>query len=246
MIDSRKRFSITANVYNSSRPSYPNELISWIIATSGLKKESTIADIGCGTGISTRLFLHKGFKVIGIEPNEEMLNVAREIDGDFYKKGEAIKTGLNSKSIDVLLTAQAMHWFDFNPALKEFKRILKPEGWCFAFWNIRKKTDLLKKYDLLIGDYSTDYAKTPKSFQVIENIKSSNKAKNIIEQEFFYLQKFDQQGLIERAFSTSYVAHGIEDKNNFENQLKVLFQKYQKNNNITFDYRTIAIGWQFV
>lgn len=170
MIDSRKRFSETAKVYDKSRPSYPKKLISWIIKSAGLKKGATIADIGCGTGISTRLFLNKGFNVVGIDPNEEMLKVAKKIDGDFYKRGEAVKTGLDSDSIDLIVTAQAMHWFDLKPTIKEFKRILKLKGWCFAFWNVRKKTPVLKDYDLLIRKYSKDYSKITKPFKVIEKI----------------------------------------------------------------------------
>lgn len=245
MLNSKKRFSKTAKVYDDYRPSYPLGLIDWIIKTSKFKN-GTLIDIGCGTGISTRLFLNKGFDVIGIDPNEEMLAVAREKDGDFYKQGEAVKTGLLPKSADILIAAQAMHWFDLKPTFKEFKRILKPNGCCFAFWNVRKDTALLKDYDSLLSKYSKDYSKTPKPFEVIKKVKESSKVNRISENHFSYSQKFNLTGLEGRAFSSSYVVHGVKDKDDFKMKLADLFNNYQKDGWITFNYKTIVIGWQFI
>lgn len=245
MIDSKKRFSETAKVYDKYRPSYPKELVTWIINASKLKRGSSIADIGCGTGISTRLFLNRGFDVVGIDPNDDMLSVARKTDGDFYIKGEATKTGLQTHSIDLLVTAQAMHWFDLIPTLKEFKRVLKPGCWCFAFWNIRKETPILRDYNLLISRSSKEYSKTPKPDVVIKKLKTFKELKNIKEQEFSYSQKFNHKSLEGRAFSSSYIAHGVKDKELFKSELKRLFGKYQKNREVTFDYRTVAIAWLF-
>lgn len=245
MLDSKKRFSKTANVYDKYRPSYPPELIDWIIKTSKLKN-GTLVDIGCGTGISTRLFLHKGFEVIGIDPNEEMLAVAREKDGEFYRRGEAAKTGLPSRSVDILIAAQALHWFNLKPTFQEFQRILKPSGWCFAFWHIRKEdTGLLKSYDLLIRKYSKDYSKIPKPAEVIGKLKKSPNVESINEGVFSYSQEFNLQGLKGRASSTSYIAHGVKDKKKFMMELKELFNKYEKKGYVTFVYQTVAIGWQF-
>lgn len=245
MLDSKKRFSKTANVYDKYRPSYPPELIDWIIKTAQCNS-GTLADIGCGTGISTRLFLHRGFEVIGIDPNEEMLAVAREKDGEIYRRGEATKTGLPPKSVDIITVAQALHWFDLKPTFQEFIHILKPGGWCFAFWHIRKKdSGLLKDYDLLIRKYSKDYSKIPQPAEIIKKVKKSPNIKSIDERVFSYSQEFNLQGLEGRASSTSYIAHGVKDKKKFMVKLKQVFNKHEKKGYVTFVYRTVAIGWQF-
>lgn len=246
MIDSKKRFSKTAKSYNDYRPSYPDELIQWILDTSKIKAGSTIVDIGCGTGISTRLFSNRGFNLIGIDPNQEMLAVAQKKGGATFHKGEAAKTGLPANSADLVIAGQAFHWFDLKPTFTEFKRILKPEKWCFAFWNIRKNTKLLKDYDNLIQQYSEDYSKTPKPNQNIEKIKKSKEVKLIKEAKFANQQKFNLDGLIGRAYSSSYIAHGVKDGISFKKKLEKLFNNHEKNGQVIFDYVTYTIGWKFI
>ena len=46
------------------------------VAACSLKADSKIADIGCGTGISSRLFAERGYTVRGVEPNDDMRNKA--------------------------------------------------------------------------------------------------------------------------------------------------------------------------
>lgn len=246
MIDSKKRFSKTAKSYDDYRPSYPHELIRWILDTSKIKAGSTIIDIGCGTGISTRLFSNRGFNLIGIDPNNEMLAVARKKGGATFHKGEAAKTGLTANFADMIVAGQAFHWFDLKPTFIEFERILKPEKWCFAFWNIRQDTKLLKDYDNLIQQYSKDYSKTPKPKQNIEKIKKSKQVKLIKESKFSNQQKFNLDGLIGRAYSSSYIAHGVKESDIFKEKLEKLFNKYEENGQVTFDYVTYTIGWKFI
>src|SRR5688572_4524778 len=70
--DSRERFTEAAAYYDRYRPSYPSDLVDWLIAKTGLVVPATVADIGCGTGISSRRFAERGFQVTGIEPNHAM------------------------------------------------------------------------------------------------------------------------------------------------------------------------------
>lgn len=91
MLDSKVRFSKTVKYYNRYRPSYPQTLVNWILRTTKLAPNSTVVDIGCGTGISTRLFANQGFQVIGIDPNQDMLKVARQKGDAVYQQGEATK-----------------------------------------------------------------------------------------------------------------------------------------------------------
>lgn len=246
MLDSKKRFSKTAKLYDKYRPSYPEELVKWIIKTTKIKPQSKLADIGCGTGISTRLFSNKAFCLIGIDPNTEMLDIAIKKGGALYQKGEATNTGLQAKSVNLITVAQAFHWFDLQPTFKEFRRILKPNGWCCAFWNIRQNSEFLEKYDLLIKQLSKDYSKTPKASETVQKIRNSKTIGSLKEKKFQYVQKFNFEGLIGRAYSASYIAHGVKNKNLFKKNLKHLFNTFQKKNQVKFRYKTIAICWQFL
>src|SRR5262249_52375699 len=94
VIDSRDRFDAAADAYHRCRPSYPAALFDWLLATTGLGPGAAVADVGCGTGISTRLLAGRGLDVVGIDPSEPMLDRAREAGCARYQRGEAAATGL--------------------------------------------------------------------------------------------------------------------------------------------------------
>src|SRR5262249_49311684 len=67
------RFSGLEELYARYRPGYPPAAIELILRRCGLGgPDEVLADVGCGTGISSRLFAARGVPVLGIEPNEEM------------------------------------------------------------------------------------------------------------------------------------------------------------------------------
>lgn len=245
-INPKTRFSKNASSYDQYRPSYPDKLIDWIISTTKIKPLSLIVDFGCGTGISTRLFSERGFRVIGIDPNEKMLEQAVKIGGGAqYQIGDSEKTNLERNIADLCISAQAFHWFDLEKANQEIKRILKPGSYCCAFWNMRIKTIFAKEYEKLLRTFSSDYEKTPKADEAIAAIKKSPSVKEYKEKEFKNSQSFDQDGLVGRAYSTSYVAHGVKEHGKFKNALINLFNKYEKGGYVSFKYQTKAICWQF-
>jgi len=65
--------------------SYPQELVHWCLEQAPAPQ--LIADLGCGTGISTRLFATAGHPVVGIDPNAEMLATARAEGAQDYRGG---------------------------------------------------------------------------------------------------------------------------------------------------------------
>jgi SAM-dependent methyltransferase len=122
-LDSRQRFSAAADDYRRYRPSYPTALVDWILETAHVPRPGRIADVGCGTGLATRLFAARGHDVVGVDPNEDMLDFARQAGGGpRYVRGEAAATGLPGLSFDLVTVAQALHWI----LVPEFEA--SPEG----------------------------------------------------------------------------------------------------------------------
>lgn len=245
MKDPRERFIGTADNYEKYRPSYPPELIDWIVTTSEIGPGARIADLGCGTGISTRLFAARGFDVVGIDPNPEMLARAERAGGASYRKGEAAATGLEDRSVDLIVGGQAFHWFDLGPVFREFRRILKPGRWCAAFWNLRSKsTPFLEEYDAVLLRHSSEYGKLVADEDLVPRIRNSREILEPREAEFTNRQAFDLEGLLGRAGSSSYVVHGVKDRAPFDAALNDLFDRHQKNGLVEFLYRTVAIAWK--
>src|SRR5580700_5131592 len=76
-MDSTTRFGSRASAYAAFRPSYPPEAIDAVLEGLGDPRAVTIADVGAGTGISSRLFAERGAALIAIEPNARMRATAR-------------------------------------------------------------------------------------------------------------------------------------------------------------------------
>jgi len=106
-----------------------------------LNKEDVMADIGSGTGLSSKPFLENNFKVFAVEPNEEMREAAETLfknNRNFVSvNGTSEHTQLDNESIDVIFCGQAFHWFDLEKTKPEFQRILKPGGNIVLAWNER-------------------------------------------------------------------------------------------------------------
>src|SRR4051794_33099588 len=95
-----ERFTGLAQLYAKSRPGYPDAAIDFLMDRCGLRPGSVAVDVGCGTGISTRLFAQRGLRVIGVEPNADMRRQAEaaavlpEVPTPEYRDGRGEATGL--------------------------------------------------------------------------------------------------------------------------------------------------------
>jgi ubiquinone/menaquinone biosynthesis C-methylase UbiE len=132
-METHTRFNDYVELYDKYRLKYNSDVINKIIEfiTSSGNNIETIADIGAGTGILTRQLLKYNFKTFSLEPNEFMRN--KSIKKDTKSKithinGTSIKTTLKTSSIDIIFVGTAIHWFEPKKTLKEFKRILKKNG----------------------------------------------------------------------------------------------------------------------
>jgi SAM-dependent methyltransferase len=240
VIDPRDRFSAAADLYHRYRPSYPEALLAWIEQTVGLRPRGRVADVGCGTGISTRLMAARGFDVIGVDPNEPMLAHARSEGAARYAQGTATETGLPDGSVDLVTVAQAFHWFDVPAALAEFRRILTPPGWCAAFWNLRKPSPFMDDYDRLLRAQSSEYEVLLKPETTLQAILRAEAVLEARQAEFPNRQLLDRDGLFGRAYSSSYVIHGVADPAAFDRSLGEVFDRHQSGGNVEFLYRTVA------
>lgn len=244
-VDPKTRFTAAVDDYDAYRPSYPGAMVDWLLETARVPDGGKAADIGCGTGIFTRLLAARGLDVVGIEPNDAMRARAAARGGARYQKGDASATGLPAGSLDLVAAAQAFHWFDLEPSLAEFKRVLIPEGRCAAVWNERtNETPFLKAYEELLLAYSSEYREVSRGLDALAAIKASPRVADWTERELPNSQALDRSAFLGRAHSSSYVVHGVARPAELDAALGALFDRYAASGKVEFLYRTIGACWR--
>jgi SAM-dependent methyltransferase len=158
--DSTVRFSERAQAYASGRPGYPPAIAPFLARELDLAPDAVIVDLGSGTGLSSRIFLQAGFRVIGVEPNDRMRAQAEQILADApgfaSVAGTAQATTLEDGSADCVIAAQAFHWFDVDAARAEALRILRGPPRAALIWNVRltEANDFARDYERLVVEFS--------------------------------------------------------------------------------------------
>lgn len=244
-LDPRRRFEGAAGGYARHRPGYPEPLVDWVVAESALETGEGVADVGCGTGILTRLLAGRGLRVVGVDPSEDMLAQARAGgDGAVYRRGEAAATGLDAGSVGLVTVAQAFHWFDLDLALAEFHRVLRPGGHVAALWNIRGEGAFMAGYDALLRRLSSQYQVLDSWEATLARLKRHPRVVAPRERRERHAQCFDFDALRGRAWSSSYVRHGVEDAAGFDAALRALFDAHARGGTVEFPYRTVALVFE--
>jgi ubiquinone/menaquinone biosynthesis C-methylase UbiE len=152
-VDRARSFGSVAEAYDRGRPAYPADAVAWLAGGEA----RVVLELGAGTGKLTRGLVDQGHAVFATEPDEAMLAVLRErVPEVSAKVATAEEIPANDRSVDVVVVAQAFHWFDHEAALPEIARVLKPGGHVSLVWNsrderipwVRRMGDILGRQDL--------------------------------------------------------------------------------------------------
>jgi len=111
--------------------------ISRNLEKHSFNKKLNIADIGCGTGVMSRMWAQEGHTVHGIDVNEALLEIARKRANEVgleieFCLGSATNLPWKNESMDVCIAPELIeHVVEWKACLREFARILKPNGVLF-------------------------------------------------------------------------------------------------------------------
>ena len=238
-LDTVARFNDRADDYVKYRPSYPAAAIDAILAGLRPPEHLVAADVGAGTGISARLLGDRGVRVIAVEPGEVMRRAAAPHPRVEWLSGKAQATGLASASVDLVVCAQAFHWFHTQEALAEFARILKPGGRLAILWNRRSTADpFTAGYRAAIAAVGGEGAAERMEFT--PSIVSEGGRFTPVERHAFpNAQRLDLNGLIGRAQSASYVPKTGEGGDRLLGLLRTLHARYADvHGSVTLVYET--------
>jgi ubiquinone/menaquinone biosynthesis C-methylase UbiE len=151
-VDRARSFGAVAEAYDRGRPAYPTEAVTWLAGGEA----KVVLELGAGTGKLTRQLVDQGHAVFATDPDEAMLEVLhQQVPEVSAKVATAEDIPANDRSVDVVVVAQAFHWFDHEVALAEIARVLKPGGHLALMWNsrderipwVRRMGDILGRQD---------------------------------------------------------------------------------------------------
>ncbi|QTZ93775.1 class I SAM-dependent methyltransferase [Streptomyces auratus] len=125
-------FGSDAERYDRARPRYPDALVAAIVAGS---PGPEVLDVGCGTGIAARQFQAAGCKVLGVDVDARMVDLARR--SQLAAEVAAFEAwDPAGRDFDAVISGQTWHWLDAAAAAAKAAQVLRPGGRLAAFWNV--------------------------------------------------------------------------------------------------------------
>ena len=131
-------FGSGASLYQQVRPSYPQEVDTFLQDQLKVLPNSHIVDLGSGTGKFLPHLLKLTTQLTAVEPIASMLTELRQLYPQVATvQARTEQLPLPAQCADVVSCAQSFHWFANLQSLKEIHRILKPQAHLLLIWNQR-------------------------------------------------------------------------------------------------------------
>lgn len=206
-------FGRSADAYDRARPAYPARAVDWLWETLGLEAGSSVVDVGAGTGKLTAPLAERGARVTAVEPVASMRErVGTAAPAATAVEGTAEDLPLAAGCADAVVVGQAFHWFANERALAEFHRVLRPDGGLVLIWNRRNLDDPLQAAISELLEPLRGAAPRHASGAWRRPLERTALFEPTAEVEVEFVQELDQQGLVDRVGSTSFVAALSEER----------------------------------
>lgn len=197
-------FDREASTYQRARPSYHPDVVDRFVERYG---HGAVLEIGAGTGIFTRQLVDRGVTVVAIEPvpgmRQRLVDALPTLD---VRDGTAEALPVASGSFDTVVVAQAFHWFDWPRALDDIHRVLRQGGHLVTVWNVKQRTaGWFEAYTEIVDRHAGD---TPRHSDMTWRaaIDDDDRCELVDDWGVEHPQPVDEDGVVARALSTSYIA----------------------------------------
>ncbi|HLX25624.1 MAG TPA: class I SAM-dependent methyltransferase [Candidatus Cybelea sp.] len=237
-VQSTERFGDRAQAYATYRPSYPDEAIDAVLEGMGNPVNLEIADIGAGTGISSRLFADRGAHVIAIEPNAEMRAAATDHPRVDWEPGTGEDTGLPDLGVDIIVACQAFHWFATPLAMNEWRRVARRRAAVLQYER-DERDPFTKAYGDIVRAHARDDTESMR-MQALATFAHFPKAR-ITRSAFSSRQTLDLDGVLGRAASSSYLPNVGPESDALRTALEAAFERFEQDGKVTIATVTFVL-----
>jgi len=129
-----ERFDGTAEYYARYRPGYGGPAFAYLAERFDLDDQTRVLDLGCGTGHVAIPVAGYAGEVVGMDPNEEMLAVARERavaagrENVEWVRGSDSDLDESLGPVRLATLGRSFHWMDQERTLERLFRMADPKG----------------------------------------------------------------------------------------------------------------------
>lgn len=244
---SRESFNQAAELYDEVRPSYPTELIDWVIKKSGINHSDTLLEIAPGTGQCTKKFAEKDFTIHAVELGDNLARLLMKnmegknvtVDVSPFETWESPK----DKKYKLIYCATAWHWIDPEVKYKKTADLLTDDGRLAIIWNngIGGPTNPIieEAYKIMFSYHKeTPHSTKPKTAeevksQVIGTVEMLEESKDYELDDYFvktwsFLQP--KERLIKGFYSqSSFLSLSKSDKEELKEKLEDVISRLEEN-----------------
>ena len=175
-------FSSHADIYAKYRPLYPPDLYEFLL--SQVAERGAALDCGTGNGQAAGVLAEHFREVHGTDISERQIQNATQKDNLFYHICKAEDLPFTDNYFDLITSATAVHWFQFDQFFAEVKRVGKNNSVfaCWAYKVVRTNHENINKlidrfYSETIHNYwdperrhvDEEYSNIPMPFREVRN-----------------------------------------------------------------------------
>jgi SAM-dependent methyltransferase len=122
----KDHFSKQAADYARFRPGYPRELFDYLVSIAPSRRLAW--DCGTGNGQAAAGLASVFDAVIATDASEKQITNAELHERVDYLVAPAEDSSIDFGTVDLIMVAQALHWFDLDRFYTEERRVLKSDG----------------------------------------------------------------------------------------------------------------------
>jgi len=122
----KDHFSKQAADYARFRPGYPQELFDYLVSIAPSRRLAW--DCGTGNGQAAAGLASVFDAVIATDASEKQITNAELHERVDYRVAPAEDSSIDFGTVDLIMVAQALHWFDLDRFYAEARRVLKSDG----------------------------------------------------------------------------------------------------------------------
>lgn len=237
----RESFNGAAALYDEVRPTYPDDMIDWIIVKSNVNDKDELLEIAPGTGQCTKKFAERDFMIHTVELGDKLAELllhnmrGKKVTVDVSSFEDWVP--LEQKKYKLIYCATAWHWIDPKIKYEKTYNLLEDDGMLAVIWNnaldVPKNEIMSKAFDALFSYHNeTPHSTKPKAVEEIDT--KSMSTKDMLEESGHYLFEdyyektwtmLQSKEITIKGFysQSSYLSLSEKDKNELNKKLSVIF-----------------------